>query len=98
MKLAILSRNSKLYSTQRLLEAAAMLGTGPTFAASFEESTDQDSWTTCTNGGGGDPGAGTEVQYQPEFSKRWFRIKVTLGGTAPAATCWAIGFLEMRER
>lgn len=74
-----------------------MTGTAPTFAVSFEESTDQNTWTTCTGGGSADPGADTEAQYQPTISKRWFRIKVQLGGTNPAASCWAIGFLEMRE-
>jgi len=76
----------------------ALTGTTPTFAVVFEESTDQENWTTCTSGSGGDPGPSTEAQYQPELNKRWFRIKVTLGGTDPAGTCWAIGFLEMRER
>jgi len=68
-----------------------------TFAVVFEESTDQLTWTTCTNGTGGDPGAGSEAQYVPELNKRWFRIKVTLSGTDPSVSCWAIGFLEMRE-
>lgn len=71
-------------------------GSSPTFAIAFEESTDQVSWTTCTNGTGGDPGEETEVQYTPDLKKRWFRVKVTLGGTNPVATCWAVGFLEMR--
>lgn len=75
----------------------AMAGTAPTFAASFEESTDQNIWTTCAAGAGGDPGPDTEAQYQPTISKRWFRIKVILGGTNPSVSCWAIGFLEMRE-
>lgn len=75
----------------------ALTGTSPTFAIVFEESTDQVTWSTCTSGGGGDPGASTEQQYNPTLKKRWFRIKVTLGGTGPAVSCWAIGFLEKRE-
>lgn len=75
----------------------AMLGTSPTFAISFEESTDQVTWSTCTNGSGGDPTQNTEVQYTPTLKKRWFRVKVSLGGTNPAVTCWAMGFLEKRE-
>ena len=75
----------------------SMLGTGPTFALSFEESTDQVNWSTCTNGSGGDPGSNTEAQYVPTLSKRWFRVKLALGGTAPGVTCWAIGFLVQRE-
>jgi hypothetical protein len=74
-----------------------LTGVAPTFDATFEESTDQLSWSTCTNGTGGDPGQETEAQYAPELNKRWFRIKVTLGGTDPAGSSWAIGFLEMRQ-
>jgi hypothetical protein len=73
-----------------------MMGTSPTFAISFEESTDQDNWTTCVGGSGGDPGATMEAQYTPTLSKRWFRAVLELGGTLPAATCWAVGFLEDR--
>jgi hypothetical protein len=76
----------------------AMIGSAsPTFAISFEESTDQDTWTTCTNGTGGDPGANTEAQYSPTLAKRWFRVKIIVGGTNPGVTCWAVGFLEQRE-
>jgi len=76
----------------------ALIGSGgPTFAISFEESTDQDTWTTCTNGTASDPGAATEAQYSPTLAKRWFRVKVVLTGTNPAVTCWAVGFLEQRE-
>jgi hypothetical protein len=74
-----------------------LTGTSPTFAISFEESTDQNTWSTCTNGSGGDPGADTEAQYTPTLGKRWFRAKIVLGGTDPATTCWGIGFLELRE-
>jgi hypothetical protein len=75
-----------------------MIGSaGPTFAISFEESTDQDSWAQCTGGAGGDPGANTEAQYTPTLGKRWFRVKLVLTGTSPAVTCWAVGFLEQRE-
>lgn len=72
-------------------------GAGATVAFSFEESTDQVNWTTCTNGSGGDPGANSEAQYTPELKKRWFRIKIETTGTEPViVTCWAVGFLEMR--
>ena len=74
-----------------------LTGGTPTFMITFEESTDQESWSTCTNGSGGDPGQETETQYAPELKKRWFRAKVTLGGSSPAGTCWAIGFLELRQ-
>ncbi len=74
-----------------------LTGTSPTFTVSFQESTDQDSWTTCTNGSGGDPGAETEAQYSPTLAKRWFRIVLTLAGNDPVGSAWAIGFLEMRQ-
>jgi hypothetical protein len=73
-----------------------LLGTSPTYNISFEESTDQVTWATCTNGSGGDPGADTEAQYTPTLTKRWFRAKLVLGGTDPVVTTWAIGFLELR--
>ena len=75
-----------------------MTGTTPTFGVTFEESTDQSTWTTC---GGttamSDPGAVTEAQYTAVLTKRWFRVSLTLGGTDPAVSAWALGFLEMRE-
>ena len=74
-----------------------LIGTSPTFGVVFEESVDQNNWTTCAGGSGGDPGADTEAQFSPTLSKRWFRINTTLAGTDPAGSCWAIGFLEMRE-
>ena len=74
-----------------------LTGSSPTFAISFEESTDQDTWAMCTGGSGGDPGATTEVQYTPTLGKRWFRVKLVLGGTSPGVTCWAVGFLQDRE-
>ena len=67
------------------------------FSIKFEESTDQESWTTCTNGTGGDPGSETEAQYTPTLTKRWFRASVTLTGTDPVITCWCLGFLELRQ-
>jgi hypothetical protein len=73
-----------------------LLGTTPTVSFVFEESTDQVSWTDCTGGGAADPGEGLEAQYTPTLRKRWFRIKVTLTGTDPVVTCWAVGFLERR--
>lgn len=74
-----------------------MSGTSPTFSITFEESTDQDNWTTCNNGTGGDPGQNTEQQYTPDLKKRWFRAKVTLTGTQPVASLWGVGFLELRQ-
>ncbi len=75
-----------------------LVGTSPTFAIAFEESTDQNSWSACTvTPGTSDPGADTETQYDVTLTKRWFRVKVTLGGTDPVSTCWCVGFFEERE-
>lgn len=74
------------------------VGTGVTFGATFEESTDQDNWTTCGNTtANSDPGASTEAQYKPTLTKRWFRVKVAVAGAGPVVSCWAIGHLVMRE-
>ena len=73
-----------------------LTGSGPTFAMLLEESSDQITWTTCTGGTSFDPGEELEVQKTATLTKRWFRIQVTLGGTSPAGTCWAVGFLEQR--
>ena len=72
-------------------------GTTPTFAFSFEESTDQDSWSQCANGSGGDPGQNTEAQYAPLIAKRYFRVKLIQTGANVASTCWALGFLELHD-
>jgi hypothetical protein len=66
-------------------------------AITFEESMDQLNWTTCAGGPFTDPGAGNEGQFQPELTKRWFRIKVTPGGANVVVSCWCIGFLMQRE-
>lgn len=68
-----------------------------TFGITFEESTDQDTWKTCDNTTAlSDPGAGLEAQYTAYLNRRWFRVKVTVGGTNPSVTCWAVGYLESR--
>ena len=75
-----------------------LIGTSPTFGITFQESTDQVTWSTCSGtSAGSDPGAETEAQYTATLKKRWFRVKVDLGGTDPIATCWAVGFLEERQ-
>jgi hypothetical protein len=63
----------------------------------FEESTDQTNWTDCGGGPFADPGANTEGQFQPELTKRWFRISVTLPNASSAVTLWCLGFLMQRE-
>lgn len=71
----------------------------PEFVVNFEESTDQNAWSTCENTTADeeiDPN--DEQQFRPLLRKRWFRIRVTLAGTGIAVTCWCVGFLEMRVR
>ena len=75
-----------------------LTGTTPTVGLTFQESSDQVNWTTCagTNVNGYDPGQETEGQSTVTLGKKWFRVEVLLGGTTPAGTCWAVGFLEQR--
>lgn len=72
--------------------------TTPGVQLTFQESVDQVTWTTC----GGttanfDPGENTETKYNAALTKRWFRIIVQLGGADNYVTCWAVGFLELRQ-
>ena len=74
-----------------------LLGTTPTIGFTFQESADGYNWTNCAGVGPGvDPGQDQELQYTATLAKQWFRVKVTLGGTSPIGTCWAVGFLEER--
>lgn len=73
-------------------------GTSPTFTASCEESVDQVNWTACANGSTGSMGQSSEVQVTATITKRWFRLKIVMGGTNPVITCWAVGFLEQRQQ
>ncbi len=88
------------YKTAVLQVWRARLVTGNTIKATAEESTDQVTWTTCagTNCFEFDPGPFTEGQVTATLKKRWFRLRVELGGSPfPQATCWAVGFLEERK-
>jgi hypothetical protein len=73
-----------------------------TWGIRFEESTDGVGWADCTVTPSGtppyDPTENTEIQYVATLRKRWFRVSAVLAGTNPVATCWAVGFLEQRER
>jgi len=74
-----------------------LLGTNPTMTVLLEESSDQVTWFTCSGGSTPALVEDDEVQRVATLNKRWFRIKVTLGGTSsPVGTCWAVGFLERR--
>ena len=82
---------------------SAFIGSAsPAVAFTLQESTDQSSetsWTTVsgTNCSSYDPGLHVEGQQTGTLTKRWFRLKIVLSGTDPAATCWSIGFLVQRE-
>jgi len=88
------------YQTAILNVWRGKLISGGTFAVTSEESTDQDTWSTCsgTNCSAYDPGEATEGQVSATIKKRWFRIKVVLTATDAQATCWAVGFLKQRQQ
>jgi hypothetical protein len=90
------------YQTAILNIWRGRLITDTTFAVTCEESTDQETWSTCagTNVSAYDPGQETEGQASATIKKRWFRVKVVLAttGDPPHASCWAVGFLEQREQ
>jgi len=73
-----------------------LIGTAPTIGLTFQESTDQVTWSTCSGTTPAwDPGP-TEDQVTAALTKRWFRVIVQLGGIDNIATCWIVGFLEER--
>ena len=74
-----------------------LVGTTPTVSFTFEESIDQENWTTCSGGTAADPGESAEGVYTLTLKKRWLRVKVVLAGTQPGVTCWAVAELERRE-
>jgi len=70
---------------------------GGDFQLTFQESTDQTSWSTCAGTTADwDPGASTEDQVTAQLKKRWFRVKLNLTAASPVVTCWIVGFLEER--
>jgi len=68
------------------------------FSASVVESIDRDSWEDAGSTQHVDPGTNFEQQYVFPLSRRWMRMQIVLGGTDPATTLWASGFLVKRER
>jgi len=76
----------------------SLIGTGPAFRITFQESDDQDSWSVCGNTTPAiDVPEDTELVVSPTFSRRYFRIKVNLTGTDVGVTCRATGFLMRRQ-
>ena len=88
-------------SARITLWRATLQGTGVDLASTFffDESTDRDTWTACE---GTIPSqylpANTELVVEFGFGRKWFRLRVRLNGTDPAATCWAQGFFIRRQR
>jgi hypothetical protein len=73
-----------------------LIGTAPSFGLTFQESTDQVSWSTCAGTTAAWDPTSTESQATAQLKKRWFRVVVQLGGVDNIATCWIVGFLEER--
>lgn len=76
---------------------SAFVGTGVSVTFTFEESIDQENWTTCDGGDADDPGAIAEEVYTITLKKRWFRVKIDLAGTNCGVTCWVVTEFERRE-
>jgi hypothetical protein len=74
-----------------------LIGLSGVITFTFQESTDRETWTTCSGPTSMDPGEGTEAQVSPSFTKRWFRVRAELGGTDVSGTCWVLGSFESRE-
>ena len=70
------------------------------FTVWFEESTDQVTYSACagSNPSGDAVTENAETQFTLTLKKRWFRMKVLLGAADNVASCWAVGFLEERQR
>ena len=74
-----------------------VLGTAGGFGITFQESSDQEQWSTCSGTNPDmDPGAFDEHTYSFDLQREFFRARVKLTGTAPVVTCYAAGFLLMR--
>jgi len=68
----------------------------PTFKAYFEDSHDGVVWTPF-NPSGEDPGEDVAMVVRFDLQRRWLRVRVVLGGTDPAVSCFAVGNLELRN-
>jgi len=72
-----------------------MPGTSPTFTIDIQDSHDAETWTSLNTSAITTTDDGlTSVDY--DLSRRWLRVKVVLGGTDSAVSCWVVGFLETR--
>jgi hypothetical protein len=88
-------------------DVAAWMGevVGPTtpgvVAAFFEESTDQEGWTTCGGTGTLALVSGQEAELAPVLRKPWMRFRINVasgvGGSPPVLTVYAVGYLQGRK-
>ena len=72
-----------------------------TFEAVIQESTDQDSWTTCAGNSSQSLAANVEKLFDPTFSKAWMRLKIAsnpAGSPEPVFTVYAVGYVEKRRK
>lgn len=74
-----------------------LLGTTPTFhlylEASHDAPADAADWVQLEDLGLNDD---QSVTVTHDLTRRWLRVRVVLGGTNPAVTCWASGGLDLR--
>jgi hypothetical protein len=76
----------------------ALIGTAAAVRFTFQESDDQDAWSTCANTTPSmDVPEDTELVVSPTFSRRYFRLRTELTGINAGVTCRATGFLVRRE-
>ena len=78
------------------LWVGAGLGTDPTFEMSIEQSQDLRSWGPI--GSDFEPTPPEEIQSTLSLTTEWIRLAITLGGTSPAFSCWAVADFVLRER
>ena len=74
-----------------------LIGTTPGVTVRFEESLEQDSWSTCSGGTSFAPAEETVETRTLTLSKRFLRAVVALTGTDVAVTAHVFGHLVPRE-
>jgi len=74
-------------------------GTG-SVSVTFQESSDQVTWSICAGTASGTLSENTETQFVPAFKMAWMRVKVTLTagtGDLPIVSCYVVGYLTRRR-
>jgi hypothetical protein len=75
-----------------------VIGTFGSIILALQESNDGSSWGDCTGSVPGIAPAEGQVPVSVTITKAWLRLVVAVAGTDMAVTCWAEGFLELREK